>query len=341
MEQNTPRHRCGGGPGNRTWGRTLPVSRTALPLLTFAVLASACSSSVAGEADSYRAQAASHCTEVVNDHLLEQADESGVGVLLATMEGEEPTADELAEWAESISADLERRESVRAALEDLSSDDDAEQAHWQSIVAAGDADLEFVRGRAELLGTQDWAHIKADFTPGGLPGALPEAALAALGLENSDCQWVHNPAVLAGSPDFVRAATTACTEVANRRFGADYAADAAVSLELLAEFRQAEPQETVPEGAPEALTRLHQEWAQTAADLEAVPADGASDPAAWDQVVAAAQERVEQFETRAEAASSGDVQALAKTYSDQTWEHPGADFAPLGLTYRSCAGVTF
>lgn len=341
MDRHTPRRRPDGGAGNHAWDRTFPVSRIALPLLTVAVLASACSNSAASEADSFRARAASHCTEVINDHLLTQADESGLDVLMATMEDQEPTAEELAEWAASVSADLERRESVRAALTELSSEDEAEQRSWEQIIEAGDADIEFVRGRAELLGTQDWAQITAGFTPGGLPGALPEEALAALDLENSDCQWVHNAAILAGSAEFVRAATTACTEIGNRRFAAGYVADMFVSHGLQAETFQTGSLEELSEEEAQALTRLHEEWVQTVADLEAVDGEGAVDPQAWTDAVAAAQEREDVFAERAAAAEAEDLDALADALSVRDWEYFGADFASVGLEYRSCSGVQF
>lgn len=207
------------------------MSRSLLPLLLALPLLSACSD----EPADFRTQAARHCTEVVNDHLVSQQDDSGLEVLLALQSGEEPTAEQLAGWSDAVAADLERRESVRAGLAELSSGDESEQRAWE-VVDAGDANIEFVSGRAELLGTQDWEQIRAEFAPGGSPGGLPEEALTALGLQGTDCQWVHQTAVLAGSADFVRDATTACTEIGNRRFAAGFEADAGVSLDLLGEI---------------------------------------------------------------------------------------------------------
>lgn len=313
------------------------MTRSLLPLLIALPLLSACSD----EPEDFRAQAARHCTEVVNDHLVDQRDESGIGVLEALWDEEEPTADQLADWSDSVAADLERRESVRAALTELSSEDEAEQRSWEQIIEAGDADIEFVRGRAELLGTKDRERIRAEFTPGGPPGGQATEALTELGLEGTDCAGVHQSAVLAGSEDFVVAATTACTEIGNRRFAAGYVADMFVSHGLQAETFQTGSLEELSEEEAQALTRLHEEWVQTVADLEAVDGEGAVDPQAWTDAVAAAQEREDVFAERAAAAEAEDLDALADALSVRDWEYFGADFASVGLEYRSCSGVQF
>lgn len=53
------------------------------------------------------------------------------------------------------------------------------------------------------------------------------------------------------------------------------------------------------------------------ADLEAVDAEGAA------------------------AAEADDLDTLADVFSPRGWEHPGADFTPLGFEYRSCSGLQF
>lgn len=319
------------------------MTRTLLPLVLALPLLSACSD----EPEDFRSRAAIHCTEIVNDHLDAPRDDSGVEVLQALFggDGEEPSPEQLSSWSDSVTADLERREAVREALGEISSDDASEQEQWQQMVDAGDERLELVRERAELLQTQDWEQIRAGFTPGGSTAPGPEEALSALGLEFTDCAWVHGAAgdvsgADAGSADFIRAATTTCTEIGNRRHLADYQDDVDLSTELLGQIIQDGAPEEVPEDAVDALDRVREEWVQTVEDLESVDTEGAGDPGAWDEIIAAAQERVDVYGQRAEAAASGDATALAEAY-DLSWEHPWGDFEPLGLNYRSCDGVHF
>lgn len=328
--------------------RTLRVTRSLLPLLLALPLLSACSEEpedvhaqaedIRSQPEDFRSQAARHCTEVINDHLLtEPPRAAAVEVLVATRSEEEPSPDQLEEWRSGLEAEVDRRESVRAALAELSSDDATEQQHWQEIVEASDEDIEFTHGRVDVLESQDWEQIQEEFGFAEPPAVPADWAVEALHLEGTDCQWVHQPVVALGSTDFERAATTVCTEINIRRHTGSFEADAKVSLDLLADVLDDGPPEEPPAGAAEALSRHHEEWVQTLADLEAVEADGAADPGAWAETLAAVQERAEIFEARAAAAESGDADALTEAFSRDGLEHPAAELEPLGLNLRSCS----
>lgn len=167
--------------------------RILLPLLLTLPLLSACSD----EPEDFSSQAARHCTQVLNDHLLTEVDPSNVDVLMAIRNDDEPPVEQLDAWRDGVATTLERRESIQASLDDISPDDPAEDEHWQSIVRSFDEDIEFHRGRVALLESHDWDRIKAEFPAGGMPVALPEDAVAALGLNGTDCEWVHGLAMTA------------------------------------------------------------------------------------------------------------------------------------------------
>lgn len=322
----------------------MTMTRRLVPLALTLALASACSGNADAqpeEPEDFRSAAARHCTEVINDHLDFTRPEPGVEVLMAMRSDEEPSGDQLQTWGSEFEEIAEWRNSLRADLDELSSDDPTEQQEWQQIVASDDDDTAFVRERAALLGSQDWERIEAEFEPASGPIIQRQVAISALGLEGTDCEWVRFPVVTLESPEFIREVTSTCTEIDVRRAGSDFAADADSSVVLLGEIAKNGPPEEIPEETTEALDRLHQEWVQTLEDLESVDADGLQSPEAWAETLAVAQERVEVFEARSVAVESGDEDAITEAFSLSRLEHPAPEWAALGLTNRSCAGLRF
>lgn len=205
------------------------VTRRIARLLLVLVPLAACSREAEGGPEDFRARAASHCTEVVNDHLLLEPGQDGVEVLAAALGDEEPTPEQISDWSAGLQEEVDRLGSIREALSEFSPDDPDEDAHWQTVVAGSDAEAEALQARQQLL-EEAWDEVKDRFEPRPAPSDDVEDALAALGLGRTDCHWVYAPAVVEpGSEDFVRDVTTTCTDIANRRHAAGYSQDADVA----------------------------------------------------------------------------------------------------------------
>lgn len=319
----------------------MPVNRRLAPLLLVLTALAACSGEADGSPEDFRARAASHCTDVVNEHLLREPNHAGVEVIAATRNDGEPAQEQVSSWAAGLQGEVDRLESIQEALGELSPDDPDDAAHWQTIVSGSDAEAEALRARLQLL-EEDWDEVRDQIEPMPAPSDDIEEALAALDLGRTDCHWVYAQAVVEpGSEDFVRDATTTCTEIANRRQAGGYAADADASLDVVLAIVQDGPPEELPTETAEALNRLHEEWVQTVDDLESVDPESASDPGVWSDTLDAARERAEISGDRAAAAESGDQAAIAEAFEIGRGEHPGPAFAELGLDNRSCAGVSF
>lgn len=281
------------------------------------------------------------CTETVNDHLLDTEPLAGLEVAQAIVKDEAPTDEQYADWSEELTAAVERHEAIRESLAELSSDDEQEQASWEAIVASGDTELETLTQRADLIEARDWEKIPTQWARGEL-GPPTDDALAALGLERSDCAVAYTaPVTEKGSQAFVRSATTVCTEITNRRFAADYDTDADAAVEVLLSIHEDDTPGELPTGTADAMTRVHHEWQRTVEDLESIDVGDASDPQAWNTTIDAAKERVEVFDDRARATESGDEDEIIKAFDLGRYDHPGPDLEPLALEQRSCSGIRF
>lgn len=280
------------------------------------------------------------CTAALNENPPPPDGPAGFEMLEAIVEDEEPSADQLTEWAARLDEDLDRLQKVRGALAELESADPQEQEAWRAVVESVDPTMEAIRERGDLLRSGDWQRIRAKWQPGAVPADPGQEAvdgLASLDLGATDCEAVYALG-LGPEPehaDFVAQVATACTTIANRRHADGFSDHLKISLEVLADLvKNDELSEELPSGLEDSVSALHEEWELTVADLESVTAEG-PDPAAWDDVLAAAAERVEVFADRLDAVRAGDRERIAEAFRPD-WEYPGLDYPTAGVTRLAC-----
>jgi len=295
----------------------------------------------------FRSRAASLCTEVANDHLV-VADaaspvftDRGIDVIRAIQTDEEPSPEQIAEWADTLQAGIDRHAGIRDALAELSSGDETEQTQWEQIVTGSEGELEILRHRLAVLQTGDWEQISQDFLTDDGTQDPPVDALDALDLRSTDCEWIYLPTTVEeGSEEFVRAATTACTHISNRRSTTGFRTDAEADFDIfLTVFSEGDPAE-VSEETVDAVERVHQEWERTVEDLEAVDASGAPDRDAWERSLQRVRERAHLTGDRAGALRAADADTISAAYGTDRTTSGSLDLEALGLQHRSCAGVS-
>ncbi|WP_110207395.1 hypothetical protein [Nocardioides daejeonensis] len=304
--------------------------------------------------ESFRHEAMRACTQVVNS-ALGTAGDPGIDIVTARAREEEPSAEQLQEWRAAYDDRLAHLNRMHDALTAVSSEDAAEQAAWDQVVASGDSDLALAEERRDLLATGDWATIKEEFlhtrettrstpTPGSPDGSdeAPddlEEALTALELGRSDCVNAYSLAPIAeGSAEFVSEVSHLCVEVGIRRDEAHLATATGTVLSALEKSLKGAELAGELAGLEPALESLVAEWESTVRDLESVAA-APPDDEAWDDVLAAARERVTVFTRRLEAVRSGDLERVATSLRPD-WKHPAVDFEAAGVNRPVCLNAT-
>lgn len=242
--------------------RTAAAAVTAFVALV-AVSLTACGSG--GEAPgSEPDRARTACTAVLEERS-EAVSRKAVGastdVLHALEAGEAPPDDELAAIRDALGAERGQLADARDNLADVDLPP-SDRADWRVVVESVDASIANLDALIEFLRDPDW---ERDPTTVGLGAPTPdrvgvEAALDALGLRGSDCEWVYDHP---GEP----------------RETAPFQHDAAAACATAVERRRAE-------GDPTAA-----EWEATVEDLEAVDTGALEDPGPWESVVDAARDR--------------------------------------------------
>ena len=249
--------------------------------------------------------------------------------------------EQIAEWADTLQAGIDRHAGIRDALAELSSGDETEQTQWEQIVTGSEGELEILRHRLAVLQTGDWEQISQDFLTDDGTQDPPVDALDALDLRSTDCEWIYLPTTVEeGSEEFVRAATTACTHISNRRSTTGFRTDAEADFDIfLTVFSEGDPAE-VSEETVDAVERVHQEWERTVEDLEAVDASGAPDRDAWERSLQRVRERAHLTGDRAGALRAADADTISAAYGTDRTTSGSLDLEALGLQHRSCAGVS-
>jgi hypothetical protein len=166
-------------------------------------------------------------------------------------------------------------------------------------------------------------------------------ALLALGLLDRDCASVlHDPGPIVGYEVWVTRAAGACSGVAERRLLNGYQADADTAVAAFAAVVGGDPLPASDE-LPGALQRLADEWRSTYEEFAALDPAEAPVPAEWQRTIDYSRQRAELFAARAEAATGGDVTAIAAAFgpADPALEPGFGDFSVLGLGARDCRAV--
>ncbi len=288
--------------------------------------------------------AARACTAVVNDHLVPQTTPVGIDVLTAIRAEEPPTTAKIETWAQTFDAEAARMVEIRAALAAVSSNDETQQALWDAVVASGDGDLTLATERRDLLLTGDWSRISDEFplanqTDDTAGGESHGDALDALGLAQTDCMAPYNVGrdVAKEFVDFEQQASEACLTTWSRRMAADHWDNLHASLDVLVDLKENDEVTEIPDGLEQALVGLRDEWVWTAEDLEKVTATAPA-PEEWDDVLAAARERVTVYSERLDVVRAGDLDRMTEVF-EPNWTYPGVDYQSAGMDRPICLGA--
>ncbi|WP_235734502.1 hypothetical protein [Nocardioides alcanivorans] len=146
-------------------------------------------------------------------------------------------------------------------------------------------------------------------------------------------------AVVEGSAEFVTQVSEACLAVGIRRDESDFENDLTVGLNVLAKIKTGDD---LTDGDLDTLApayeRIVSEWEQTVVDLEAVDAAPPLQDE-WDDVLAAARERIDVYGNRLEAVRSGDLDRVTEAMQP-TWEYPGIPIQDAGVQRPVCMLVS-
>jgi len=293
------------------------------------------------------ADAISHCTDVLNQHLdrRTEADEVFMRVLEASSNDESPSTATIAEWSDLLAGDIARADSIRADLAAFEVTDAAATELWELVVAAADQGGEALRTRAAALATGDWAAVVAAFasTLGESGGISPDAheAIESSPLRGTDCAAVHTwrmPDDENVTAEFVTAVTQACVAITTRRLPSTFDADYETSLNFLAALLS-DTDPDVPSDLEPALGRIVHEWEATVADLDDVEPTLAPSAEAWNAILAVPSSRLAMYEGRRDAVAGGDQGAITAAYNRSLVSPAAWEWENVGLDGRVCSGL--
>lgn len=271
--------------------------------------------------------------------------DASLQVLAAIGSGPFPEDDVLDGWADAL--DDHRGDLAEVRFELADADVSPGQAdEWAVVSAAGDREITLLADRADLLRSHDPDRITRAWPTlqGGTDQAVVQA-LTDLGLQpGGDCELAFGGSgVPADRREFLVAAADVCTAVVDRRRLVGFEATTTTVLDgVVAALRDDAAAVADVDGLAAAVDEALVEWRATEADFGALDPEDAPDPAAWQQVLDVAADRVEGFQQRAEALESGDAGAIVAAFATATaFDVPGYEgFAVLGLDQRDCGLLT-
>lgn len=293
----------------------------------------------------FAAEAATVCTQVVNDAVAGPGLPSPhrvVAQVLAALGSDRPaTAAELSTWAGMLDRHLALVDSTRERLATVAAPTDELQARWRAVLAAYDGPAEVQRQRADALRAGSWPEVRVAFGVSSSSSEL-EPALDDLDLATTDCAHVFSPDVVqppAQWRQFTVAAAEACTRIANRRLLSGFTDDNELVLDAV---EQATAGDLIDDTdrVDAALGRVVTEWRQTADDFSAVDATGSPSPSTWRSLADLAAERVAVAEQRRAAIATSNDAAMAAAFAVPDYAHTSFGFELLLLEARSCGGLT-
>lgn len=275
----------------------------------------------------------------------EASDDAAVQVLAAIGRGTFPDDEVLDGWADALDDHRGDLAEVRFELADAEVSP-AQADEWAVVSAAGDQEITLLADRADLLRSHDHDRITRAWPT--LQGGTDQAvalALTDLGLQRGgDCELAFGGSgVPAEHREFLVAAADVCTAVVDRRRRDGFEATTTTVLDgVVAALRDDAAAVEDVDGLAAAVDEALVEWRATEADFRALDPGDAPDPAAWQQVLDVATDRVEGFQRRADALDSGDDGAIVAAFSTATaFDVPGYEgFTVLGLDQRDCGLLT-
>lgn len=283
------------------------------------------SSKAEDAANSFLADSAALCTDIVNQRSFEISDTAtaaGLDLLTFAIDpptpDAEPTADELGGWVDAMEPQLDELTETQEQLAELQDEADGIGPEvglaWSQVVLTGAQAAAALSARIALLGGDEiWASIAAAIEP--LPTSTPPPdAIAKLGMLLRDCAVVFtHPGVPDAYRDFIAPAATACSTAVTRRLANGYFDDETTLFDAGYALSDGKDVELTDELAAVVGRRVGEHEA-TLDDFASINVDAVPDAGAWQTRLDYEQALVDYYTGIAQALAGGDPVAVADAF---------------------------